>query len=132
MSASANSVLEQERKQLFLQGLRQVLPSLKLLSDASLEKRIGKEKLQFASEDIASYLASGGCEKMMRNEQLALVCQVLNCLTRYITTELQIPATLNTVINNMSLLSYAVEQSFPGYATSGLLKYTILPPRSVA
>lgn len=118
-----------EYKLIFLQGLREVIPSLRLHSDDMITKRIGKEKTQEIALDVCGYCSAGTKEHLSRNELIALVCQALRCLTKYMAGTLQIPITLNTVVKEIVLLEFAVNESFPGYAASGLLKYTITPSR---
>ena len=127
---AANAAQETiEYKIIFLQALREVIPSLRLHSDDQITKRIGKEKTEEIALDVCGYCAAGCVEKLTRNEMLALVCQVLKCLTRYMAKTLQIPVTINTIIKEIPLLEFAVNESFPGYAESGVLRYAIAPVR---
>jgi len=118
-----------EEKEIFLAALRVILPQLKSQSDAMLIKKIGKDKLEEIALDVCGYCVAGCVEKLTRNEMLALVCQVLKCLTRYMAKTLQIPVTINTIIKEIQLLEFAVNESFPGYAESGVLRYAIAPVR---
>lgn len=113
--------------EIFLLGLRGLLPYASNFTDKQLEKRIGKEKLLEVSEDVEGYIMSGVNQApLTRNEKIALTSQTLNCLSRYI-LKMNVPVTIKTVIENIHLLGHAVEQGFPGYSASGLLKYTIVP-----
>lgn len=112
---------------IFLSGLRETVPSLHSLSDERLIKRIGREKVLEAAEDVSGFITSGVAGSLSKNESLALTVQVLKCLSRYITGTMQIPVTVNTIFTSMNLLHYAVNQAFPGYAESKLLLYTVTP-----
>ena len=113
--------------EIFLTVLRQILPSLHNQPDSQLTRRIGKEKLEDAAADVAGYIEHSTSSSLSKNERLALTSQILGCLTRYIKTELNQPVTLNTIINCMQLIEHATDQSFPGYASSRLLRYLIVP-----
>lgn len=127
-----SKVLDNENVPIFLEAVRQQLPFLKQQDDERLSKRIGSEKVLNAADDLAGYILSGVSSKMLNKQQrLALSCQLLKCLVRYL-NDGKIPLTLNTFIDRMGLLQYAVEQSFPGYADSGLLLYMIMPQRRSA
>jgi hypothetical protein len=122
----AHSITENEV--IFLQALREILPFLKQQDDARLTKRIGIDKLQDAADDLAGYIAAGITDDLNKNEKLALSCQLLRCVERNIQSA-KVPVTLRTMIDFMETLHHSVEQSFPGYANSKLLKYAITPVR---
>lgn len=111
---------------IFLQSIRDALPNLRLHSDKQLTVRIGKEKVADVALELRAFLQSGAGD-LRKNEQLALSNQALKCLSKYITTTLKIPVTLKTLLDSFSLLNVAVDQAFPGYADSKLLKFAILP-----
>jgi hypothetical protein len=113
-------------QEIFLQSLRDVIPSLRLHSDKQLITKIGKEKVEDLSLELYSYMQAGA-GNMTKNQQLALANKLLICLRQYITTAIKIPFTLKTLLEHLSHLDYAVDNAFPGYASSGLLRYTILP-----
>ena len=112
---------------IFLSALRQILPTIRQQSDKRLTERIGYQKLLDISDDFFGYIDASIDGDLTQVERFALACQVLRCLSNYITTILQIPATINTIPNQMGLIEWAVEQSFPGYSKARLLKYTIKP-----
>ena len=108
-----------ENTSIFLSAIRQVLPQFKLYDDMRLEKKIGKERLEDAVLSSMS-LIDGEYTKQQKE---ALFCQFLKCLEKHI----QIPFTLKTMIDNMSLLQCAIDECFPGYIQARFLRYTILP-----
>lgn len=116
--------------EIFLAVLREVLPTLKNQSDAQLVRRIGKEKIEDAAADMAGFIESGCTGTLTKNERLALSGQVIRCLTKYIQTVMQLPVSLNTIINSAQLMQHATDQAFPGYASSRLLRSIIQPLRS--
>ena len=113
--------------EIFLTVLRQILPSLHNQPDAQLVRRIGKEKLEDASADVAGFIEHGTTSNLTKNERLALTRQVLDCLTQHMKNEMNMPITLNTIISSMQLIEHATAQSFPGYAEAKLLRYLIVP-----
>ena len=115
--------------EIFLEVLRQILPSLKNQPDGQLSRRIGKEKLEDAAADVAGFIETGSNTALSKNERLALSSRVLNCLAEHIKS-MDTPVTLNTMITHIQLIQHATEQSFPGYSESKLLKYTIAPLKS--
>lgn len=121
--ASADDVKQYES--LFLQALRDVLPSLKLYSDAQLTKKITPAKLTDASLEFFGFIEAGAGQGLKKNELLALANQSFRCLKKYIEAQ-GTPFTLKTVLDFLPLVATAVDLSFPGYADSQLLKYTIL------
>ncbi len=118
-----------EYRTLFLQAIRELLPSLRMHSDEMLTKRIGKNRLEDLSLEFFCYIEVGA-GKLNKNQNLALANKLLNCLVKYI-QRVGTPVTLNSILNSIQLLGAAVDESFPGYAQSGLLKYTILPLQQV-
>lgn len=119
-----------QNKTLVCQCLREIIPSLRILSDERLEKRIGKEKFLCFTEDLIGYVLAGVNEDLSKLELSALTSQMLRCLGRYIVRDLNAPVTLTTMQNSIGVLGYAVDKDFPGYFGSRLLKYTILPKSS--
>lgn len=115
---------------IFLEVLRQILPSLSNQNDERLTKRIGKDKLQECADDVAGYIESGTSGSLTKNERLALTNQVLKCLVNHIKNEMKIPVTLNTIISSTQLIEHATDCAYPGYASSKLLRYTISPLKS--
>lgn len=113
---------------MFLLALREILPWLRSRTDSSIEKKIGKEKLIDLHEDLAGLIESGVTGTLTRNERLALSIQMLNCLKRHIIS-MEMPVTIATVSSSFTLLHHAVDQAFPGYTDSKLLRYTISPVR---
>jgi len=115
-----------DREQMFVLALKELLPSLRSNSDKQIRDKIGKEKLNEAIESMTDYV-EGACGELNRNETFAMYVQVLKQLSAYLTGTMSIPFTLNTATTHMSLLAYAVDQAFPGYAEVGLLKSIISP-----
>lgn len=114
-----------KNRQLFLEALREILPTLRYIPEASIEHRVGsKQKLVEASEDITSYILSGLRYEPNQNELYALICQVLRCLVSYLKT-LGTPITVQNIVNCTHLTEQAMDSSFPGYHSSGLLSYVI-------
>lgn len=113
-------------KPLFLQTLRDTIPTLRLYTDDQLTKKIGKEKTEDYSKELFSYIEVGAGDNLKKVEQLALAFQVMKCLSKYI-TNLNLPVTLKTVLDNIGMIEYAVNQCYPGYFSCRLLKHTILP-----
>jgi hypothetical protein len=111
----------------FIAALREILPTLRHQSDKRIAERIGYQKLQDATDDLIGFIDSSVDGTLTQNEYFALACQVLRCLSSYLTTAMQMPATINTIPNQMGLLEWAVNTSYPGYAQSHLLKYIIRP-----
>jgi hypothetical protein len=109
---------------IFLQSIREFFPALRLHSDNVLTSKIGRDKLAEAALEFHA-LMEFGAGKLKKNEQLALANQLWKALSSYM-KELRIPITLNTVLNNLGSLEHAVEQCYPGYISSKLLKYTIM------
>ena len=118
--------------EIFLETLRSLLPSLRQQNNERLTRRIGKEKLEDAADDLAGFIEAGTDRELTKNERLALSSRVMECLAAHIAKELALPVTLNTVVQSMQLIQHACDQSFPGYSGAGLLRYTIMPVRSVA
>ncbi len=110
-----------------LDAIRQVLPTLCLQNDEMLTNRIGREKLDEIAADIFGFIQVGVAGDLTQDEQMALACQLLRCLTKYIKLDMRLPVTLKTLVDGISLLPHSVDQSFPGYFENRLLKYTILP-----
>lgn len=108
---------------IFLQSIRSFFSSLRLHSDAVLTSKIGRDKLAESALEFYALMEYGAGE-LRKNEQLALANQLLKALASYM-KDLKIPITLNTVLINLGSLEHAVEQSYPGYIRSRLLKYTI-------
>ena len=115
------------RERIFLQALRNVLPSLKLYNDDRLRKRIGEEKLVDVTLEFFGYMESGA-GKLGQIEQVALASRILQCLSKYI-SNVGTPTTLNTLLNSIQLIDAAVDIAFPGYAVNGLLRYAVRPVR---
>ena len=111
---------------ILLEALRDVIPMLRTQSDARIIKRIGKEKAQDAADDIDGYISYGVKREINRNQQLAITCQLLRCLSNYL-EELQVPISLNKIVENIHNVPTATDKSFPGYAKSGILIAIIQP-----
>ena len=116
--------------QIFLEGLRNLIPMLRIQSDDRLEKRIGKERLQDAGADVEGFILSSTKQQLNKNQQLALTCQLLNCLGRYVKENLNLPVTIKTVVDSIILLPEAVDRAFPGYSDSKMLMFVIQPRES--
>lgn len=122
--------VQAKREVLFLQSLRDILPTLKLYTDDQLRKKITQDKLTDVSLEFFGYLEAGCSENLTQIQKLALSVQLLRCLSKYITNVMKMPVTLKTMLDCISLIEPAVENAFPGYWGSKLLKYTILPVRT--
>lgn len=116
----------------FLVGLRNCIPMISRQSDEQLRRRIGKEKLSDLASDVMGLIYSSVDQPLNKNEEEALVCQVMSCLSTYIRTNLKLPITLNTLVSNIPLIQEAVDTAFPSYIESKLLKYTITPRNFVS
>lgn len=116
---------EQLQKEIFLQILKEVLPTARSLTEERIKKRVTNEKFNSAVEDLFGYIFSGIEGNLTRNEQLALVHRVLKCLIDYL-KEMNVPITVNTVMENFGLINQAVDKQFPQYWESRLLKYLII------
>lgn len=108
-----------------LTSLQDYLPSAKRYSVKQLATRIGKEKLEEASDQIFDYITNS-CGELSRTEFMAMLSQIWRCLGEYIKV-MNIPVTINTLTQNVHLTSFAVDRCFPGYASTGLLKCIIRP-----
>jgi hypothetical protein len=118
------------QEEIFLISIREIFPALSLQNDVSLIKKIGKEKFQNLALEIAGFVNAGiNGKQISKTEEIALYCQVLHCLSRYISGTMQIPVTLNILITYFSLMPHATDLAFPGYVESGLMLYTITPKR---
>lgn len=117
---------ESEKGQL-LQELRFLLPALRSMNDAQAEKKIGKERLDEATELIFGYLltAAPGCKKI---EQGAVLARCLRCLADWMGSQ-DIPLTVKTVFDCVHQLPFAVDRAFPFYAQAGLLRAVVSPTR---
>lgn len=78
---------------------------------------------------ISDYIESGVTTNLSRNEQLALTVKVVKFLAEYLKA-MEIPVTLNTLLNNFGMISQAVDNHFPGYAEARLIRYIITPNRT--
>lgn len=119
-----------QRESLLLQALRDVLPSQRLYSDDMLRRKIGGEKVADLSLELAAFMEAGAGQ-LDRNQQVALACQLLRCLSKYVSTEMKLSVTLKTLVDCFGLLEAAVDLCFPGYFVNGLLKHTVVPLRPV-
>lgn len=113
-----------EKKGILLSVLREFLLSQRSLSEAAMEKKIGKEKLEEMTSSVWDFLDQSVQGNLTRNERSALLFQTTRCLVRWMGSQ-EIPVTLNTLVNNFHLLPFAVERDFPFYAKSKLLRYVI-------
>lgn len=111
---------------MFLRALRAVLPFTRRYSDTALATKIGIGKLEDAIFFSFDYLESGIVGELSDTETYALLVQMFKCLDRYLKV-IQVPVTLNTFVSHLNLLGHAVDQSFPYYAQSGLLRFVINP-----
>lgn len=103
-----------------------MLPFIRRFSDPALEVKIGKGKLEDAIFFSFDYLEAGVRGELSDTETYVLLVQMFKCLDRYLKL-IEIPVTLNTFISHLNLLGHAVDQSFPYYAQSGLLRFVINP-----
>ena len=127
---AANTVKKEEltsSQRIFIAALRQILPTLRQQPDNRIAERIGYQKLQDVCDDLFGFIDSSVEGTLTQNEYFALACQVLKCLSNYLTTVMQIPSTINTIPAQMGLLEWAVDQAYPGYASARMLKWTIKP-----
>ena len=108
-----------------IQSLHDYLPSAKRFTAKQLVSRIGKEKVEDATDQIYDYVVKA-CGELSRVEMNAMLAHVWQCLGEYVRV-MDIPVTLNTLTNNVHLVPFAVDRCFPGYAATGLLKCIIRP-----
>lgn len=127
-TVEAQSQLLSRNREIFLLALREICPWLRSRNDPSIEKKIGKEKLIDHAEDLQGLIDSGINTTLTRNERIALSIQMMKCLEKYIKS-MEMPVTIATVSSSFTLLHHAVDQAFPGYVESQLLKFTIQPVR---
>jgi len=118
------AALAVENRGILCNVLRELLPSQRALSEAALEKKIGKEKLEEVCSLAWDFLENAVEGNLSRNERSALLVQTTRCLIGWMESQ-EIPVTLSTLINNFHLLPFAVDRSFPFYAKSKLLRYVI-------
>lgn len=130
---TANANLPSERdieyKLLFLQSIRDIIPTAKLYSDNRLTEKIekmGKDKTMDSSLEFFSYLEAGAGSDLTKNEKLALANQLLKCLKKYINS-IGVPFTVKVLVDHLSMIDHAVGLCYPGYYESKLLKYIIRP-----
>ena len=109
--------------------LREKLPDLSKLSQKQVVSKVGKQRFEEEAQYLYSYLEASCGANLSKNEQLAILSQVFRCLVTYIKQALGLPITLKTVFDCFSLLSHAVDLSYPGYAEAGMLKAVISPTR---
>lgn len=113
-----------ENSGIFLSVLREQLPNLRHLSDAQLERKLGKTKLAEIEQDFAEYLRNSVTGTVQRNEHYALMAKAVDHLMRWMLKE-NIPVTATTVLNNMHLVPQIVDRAFPCYARAKLLRFMI-------
>jgi hypothetical protein len=106
--------------------LRELLPSLHSYTNLQIQKKIRKEKWEEAICQIVDYIEFYCGTGLSRNEYISLLNHVLTCLITYL-RKIQEPIGLVSIVTNIHLLPHSVEQSFPGYASSGLLRGIIYP-----
>jgi hypothetical protein len=114
-----------EQEVIFLSVLREVLPTLRNLDDGRLIKKIGNERFHDGCDEIYSYLEIGIDSPLKKLEQSALINKILRLLSSYVVEQMHLALTLKTLFDCFSLFPTAVEQSFPGYHSSRLLRYLI-------
>jgi len=115
-------------QELVLISLRELLPSLRRFNDKQLIAKLGKEKFEDASGQVADYVELGAGKDVNRNEYLALVNQGFRCLSSYL-QEIGAPVTVNSLVNSIHLMPQAVDLAFPSYAQAGLLRCIVSPTR---
>jgi len=115
-------------QEMLLSSLRDLLPSLRRFSDKQLLTKLGKEKFEDASGQVADFVELGAGKDISRNEYLALVSQGLKCLLSYLES-IHTPITVNNIINCVHLMPQAVDSAFPSYAKAGLLRCIVSPSR---
>ena len=120
----------QKNQEIFLRGLRDVLPFLRIYSDAALTKKIGTERLQESCLMAFDFIESGSNSRLTDNEAYALMTKALVCLVQYLQNKYNTAISLNYLLTNLYLLSHAMDQAFPFYAQAGLLKFIIQSNRA--
>lgn len=113
-----------ENTEIFLNVLREHLPSLRQLSATTLEKKLGKEKLAEVQKLAWEFLDESVAGTLTRNERLALLHKSVGCLIKWMNGQ-EIPVTPTTLMNNAHLIPYAVDRAFPFYAKAKLLRVVI-------
>jgi uncharacterized membrane-anchored protein YjiN (DUF445 family) len=113
-----------ENTGIFLNVLREHLPSLRQLSDAAVEKKLGKEKFAEVQKIAWEFLDGAVSGSLTRNERYALLHKTVACLIRWMEAQ-DIPVTPNTLVNNAHLMPHAVDRAFPFYAKAKLLRVVI-------
>jgi len=129
MSATAtpNSSLQDEV--LFTVLKEQLCDLSRAFTLKQLVSKVGKDRFEEARYSVFDYLESACGDNLSKNEQLALLGQLVKCLTRYIGGAMALPVTTKTVFDCVHLLPHAVNLAFPGYAEAGLLRAVITPAK---
>ena len=121
--------MAEAREEILVTVLKELLPSFQRYSVNQVKSKMGKAQFEDVCNQVFDFMESSCGKQLQRNEQLALLSQILRCLQRYVTNRLQIPFTASTIYTCIHELRYAVDLSFPGYASSGLLMAVIAPRR---
>ena len=117
-----------EVQDIFLAGLRGVVPSTARYDDKQLTAKVGKNQLEDTANFVVDYLERS-CEDIgSKNAYVALTSRCLQCLSDYL-FKIGVPVTITTIFQNVHLINHAVDSAFPGYASSRFLK-TIISPSS--
>jgi hypothetical protein len=123
------TILPEGQEDILAVILREKLPSARRLSTVQLVAKVGRERFEDGCTQVFDYLETSCGQGLTRNEQLALLSKVLDCLIDYIQNTLQIPCTPKTMFDCIHLVPYATELAFPGYAEAGLLRAVIMGGR---
>ena len=122
--------MELDHEELLLNALKERLPRLARMSTKQALAAIGQSNFDDILDHTYNFLKQAcGSMPLTKNEEAALLFQCFRCLADYITNTMKIPFTLKTLIDSIYLLSFAVNEAFPGYAAAGLLKAVILPSK---
>jgi hypothetical protein len=113
-----------ENSGIFLNVVREFLPNLRNLSDATIEKKLGKEKCAEAQRIVWEFIEGSVSGTMTHNERYALLHKSINCLVRWMEMN-DIPVTPGTLLSNAHLIPHAVDRAFPMYARAKLLRFMV-------
>lgn len=98
-----------------------LLEALKVrLPLAEFAKNFGKERMRQQLAAVDAFVIASCVPIMRKPVRMAVLRSLFLCLASHLASR-GIPTTPKVMLSNVSLLSHAVEQRFPGYAQAKLL-----------